>query len=64
MYEAEKEEMRVGEKRVEMADEVGAEVIVTACPFCLINLEDAIKTSGKEGKIEVIDLAELVERSL
>jgi Fe-S oxidoreductase len=63
-YEAEEEEMRVGEKRVEMADEVGAEVIVTTCPFCLINIEDAIKTSGKEGKIEVIDLAELVEKSL
>ena len=63
-YEAEEEEMRIGEKRVEMADEVGAEVIVTSCPFCLINLEDAIKTSGKEGNMEVIDLAELVEKSL
>jgi len=63
-YEAEGEVMRIGEKRVEMADEVGAEVIVTACPFCLINIEDAIKTSGKEGKIEVVDLAELIEKSL
>ena len=63
-YESEEEEMRVGEKRVEMADEVGAEVIVTTCPFCLINLEDAIKTSGREGKMEVIDLAELVVKSL
>ena len=47
-----------------MAAEVGAQVIVTACPFCLINLEDAIKTTGNEGKIEVIDLIELVDRSM
>jgi len=63
-YEAEGEEMRIGVKRVEMADEVGAEVIVTACPFCLVNLEDAIKTSGREGKMEVIDLAELILKVL
>jgi hypothetical protein len=37
---------------------------VTACPFCLINLEDAIKTTGREGRMEVVDLAELVDRSL
>jgi Fe-S oxidoreductase len=47
-----------------MAEAAGAEVVVTACPFCLINLEDAIKTTGREQSMEVIDLAELVERSL
>jgi Fe-S oxidoreductase len=47
-----------------MAAEIGAQVIVTACPFCLINLEDAVKTTGNEGKIEVIDLVELIDRSL
>jgi hypothetical protein len=30
----------------------------------MINLEDAVKTSGFEGKIEVIDLVELVDRQL
>ncbi|AFM24764.1 (Fe-S)-binding protein [Desulfomonile tiedjei] len=63
-YESEEEKERMGEKRVRMAQEVQAEVIVTACPFCLINLEDAVKTTGNEGKIEVIDLVELVDRSL
>jgi Fe-S oxidoreductase len=47
-----------------MAEKIGAQVIVVACPFCLINLEDAVKTSGNEGKIEVLDLVELVDRSL
>jgi len=62
-YEGESER-RMGEVRVEMAEKAGAEVVVTACPFCLINLEDAIKTTGREDIMEVIDLAELVERSL
>ncbi len=58
------EEKRMGQVRVEMAAEAGANVIVTACPFCMINLEDAVKTSGMEGKMEVIDLVELVDRQL
>ena len=43
-----------------MAAEAGANVIVTACPFCLVNMEDAIKVAGMEGKMEAIELAELV----
>jgi Fe-S oxidoreductase len=63
-YENEEEKERMGERRVRMAEEIGAQVVVTACPFCLINLEDAIKTTGNEGKIEVIDLIELADRSM
>lgn len=55
---------RMGEMRVDMAADVGAEVVVTACPFCLVNLEDAVKTTGREGTMEIIDLAELVQRSI
>jgi Fe-S oxidoreductase len=54
------EETRMGSLRVKMAEAAGANVIVTACPFCMINVADAIKTSGLEGKMEVMDLAELV----
>jgi len=62
-YEPE-EEQRMGVLRVEMAKEAGANVIVTACPFCLVNIEDAIKVSGLEGKIEAIDFGELIEQHL
>jgi Fe-S oxidoreductase len=54
------EERRMGQVRVEMAKEAGADVIVTACPFCLVHIEDGIKTSGMEGEMQVIDLVELV----
>ena len=48
----------------EMAKKAGANVIVTACPFCMVNIEDAIKTSGLEGEMEAIDLVELIERHM
>jgi Fe-S oxidoreductase len=62
-YEPE-EEQRMGVLRVEMAAMAGANVIVTACPFCLVNMEDAIKVAGMEGKMEAIDLCELVVQHL
>ncbi|BBO68055.1 hypothetical protein DSCA_19850 [Desulfosarcina alkanivorans] len=58
-YEPE-EEQRMGVLRVEMAAKAGANVIVTACPFCLVNMEDAIKVAGMESKMEAIDLSELI----
>jgi len=36
----------------------------SACPWCHIELEDAIKDTGNEGKIEVKDIAELVAEAL
>lgn len=58
-YEPEEEE-RMGVRRVKMAQKAGANVIVTACPFCLVNMEDGIKVAGLEGKMEAIDLGELI----
>ncbi len=62
-YEPE-EEQRMGVLRVEMAKKAGADVIVTACPFCLVNIEDAIKVAGLEGEMQAIDLCELVAEHL
>jgi Fe-S oxidoreductase len=59
-----KEEQRMGVVRVRMAAEAGANEIVTACPFCMVNIEDAIKVAGMEGKMSVMDLAELVDQHM
>jgi Fe-S oxidoreductase len=59
-----KEEQRMGVLRVRMAAEAGANVIVTACPFCMANIEDAIKVAGLEGKMSAIDLTEMVDQQL
>jgi Fe-S oxidoreductase len=64
MFYEPKEEQRMGVRRIEMAAEAGANVIVTACPFCMVNLEDAIKVAGMEGKMTAIDLAELAEKQM
>ena len=58
------EEQRMGVLRVRMAAEAGANVIVTACPFCMVNIEDAIKVAGLEGKMSVLDLTELVDHHI
>jgi Fe-S oxidoreductase len=55
---------RLAEVRVRDAVDLGAEVLVTACPFCLLTLEDAVKTTGNEEKIRVLDLIEIVEAAL
>ena len=59
-----KEEQRMGVLRVRMAADAGANVIVTACPFCMVNIEDAIKVAGMEGKMTVVDLTELVDQNI
>jgi Fe-S oxidoreductase len=42
------------------AVELGAEILVTACPLCVLTLEDAVKTSNFEEKIKVMDVMELL----
>ena len=56
----EKTGTKISEKRVGMAVETGAPLLVSNCPFCLTMFEDGIKTGGHEGNIIVKDLAEIV----
>jgi Fe-S oxidoreductase len=63
-HEIEGEQVRMAQKRLDMALDAGADLIVTACPFCLIHLEDAVKTRNLEARIRVTDLMELVISTL
>lgn len=54
------EEARLGDIRVKEALATGAEILVTACPYCLINMEDAVKAVGVEDRLKIMDLAELL----
>ncbi len=62
--EAAESEERLATIRVRDAVELGVDVLATACPFCLLNLEDAVKTSGVGDKLQVRDIAELVCEAL
>ena len=64
LFHEAKENERMGVRRVRMAADAGANVIVTACPFCLVNVEDAIKVAGMEGSMSAIDLMELAEKQM
>ena len=55
---------RVNMDRTEEALGTGADVISTACPFCMIMLDDAVKASGRGDDVAVLDIAQVVERSL
>ena len=55
---------RINEMRSEQAIETKAQVVATACPFCLQMFEDGIKTKAAEESLKVMDIAELVAESL
>ena len=58
--ETSSQEERLAETRVKNAKELGAEVISTACPFCVLTLEDAVKSTYLEEKIKVMEITEIL----
>ena len=55
---------RINQNRVGQAVDTNAKTIAAACNFCNIMLEDGVKTTGNEENIKVIDIAEMVSKSL
>jgi Fe-S oxidoreductase len=51
---------RMNTARFQEAVDTGAETVVTACSFCAITMDDAMKVEGKEDSMQVKDVAELV----
>ena len=49
--------------RTEQALDTNAQIVATACPYCLQMFEDGIKTKAVEESLKVMDIAELVEGS-
>lgn len=61
--EAEPGQKEVNAARTEDIIASEAEIVATACPFCMTMLEDGIKNSSKEGSIKVLDLVELIAKN-
>lgn len=57
---------RPAENRIREAVALGDDVkfFVVSCPKDMIMYSDAVKTTGNEGSIEVVDIAQLVERAM
>ncbi len=54
--------LKIARSRLKEAEETGASIIVSICPFCERGLSDAIKATNS--KLQVVDLLELVLQSL
>jgi len=55
---------RVNMERTEEAIGTGADVVSTACPYCMIMLDDAVRANAKEDDVRVLDLSQLLEESM
>lgn len=58
--EPEKGNKDINVERTEEAIESQADVIATGCPFCITMMSDGVKAKGREGKLLVKDLAEII----
>ena len=47
--------------RLEQMNEVGAEVLVTSCPYCITNFEDSRMNRDDSDTTEIKDITELVQ---
>ncbi|MEM9141645.1 MAG: (Fe-S)-binding protein [Bacteroidota bacterium] len=62
--EPEKGDMDVNVLRTEQALETDPDIIATACPYCNTMITDGIKYKEKEDTVKVLDIAELIARTL
>jgi len=55
---------RINHRRLNDAIETGAQVVATACPYCLLMFDDAIRSKGMGDQIQVLDLAEIMANQI
>ncbi|MFD2550962.1 (Fe-S)-binding protein [Bizionia sediminis] len=58
--DAEKGNKEINVERTEQAIETKPEIIAAGCPFCNTMMTDGVKAKDQEGRIEVMDVAELI----
>jgi Fe-S oxidoreductase len=64
MWMEEKTGTRVNHNRVDELIATGARTIATACPFCTIMVRDGVSDRGAEERVQVLNVSEVVARSL
>ena len=52
---------RFSDLRLEQSEAVGAEVIVTSCPYCITNLEDSRLSLPEGQEVEIMDITEIIQ---
>lgn len=51
---------RINQRRLEDALSVQADIVATACPYCLLMFDDAIRSKGLGDRVQVLDIAEVL----
>ena len=64
MWMEEKIGTRINQMRTDHAIQTKANLVGTACPYCLTMLADGIKEKGQEGTMTAFDLSELIHQSM
>lgn len=54
---------RINHRRLQEVIEAKADVVATACPYCLIMLDDAIRSKGLSEELKVMDIAEVLDQA-
>ena len=55
---------RINHQRLKQAMELDPNTIVTACPYCMIMFDDALRSKGMTEQVKVLDLIEVLNQSL
>jgi len=55
---------RFSDLRLEQAVEVGAETLVTSCPYCIVNFEDSRLTLKDSESLEIKDITEIIQEAI
>lgn len=57
-------ETRINHRRLDDAIQVEADILATACPYCLLMFDDAIRSKGIGDQMQVLDIAEILDKKL
>ncbi len=57
-------EERFSDLRLQQVSDIGAEVLVTSCPYCITNFEDSRMNREDSESMEVKDITELIQEVL
>jgi Fe-S oxidoreductase len=56
-----KKDERFSDILVKQTIGMGAEILATACPYCILNFKDSVLTMNKSDTLKIKDISEIVQ---
>ena len=57
-------ETRINHQRLQDALNINADIITTACPYCLLMFDDAIRSKGIGEEIMAMEISEILDQKI